>query len=89
MIGLYIRFTTAVLNLVNPYISTDKPPSGEVWRYIKSHVHPLKLVLLLSLCLTVLAASIEVWLISYAGTLIDTLATTSSEGLLEEHSFKL
>ena len=89
MIGLYIRFTTAVLNLVNPYISTDKPPSGEVWRYIKSHVHPLKLVLLLSLCLTVLAASIEVWLISYAGTLIDTLATTSSEGLLEEHGFKL
>ena len=38
---------------------------------------------------TVLAASIEVWLISYAGTLIDTLAVTPKDEILQEYGFEL
>jgi len=89
MTGLYHRFTTAVLHLAHPYSSTLKTPAGTVWPYIKSHLLPLRNVMLLSLCVTVLAASIEVWLISYAGTLIDTLAQTPRENILEVHGFKL
>jgi len=89
MNGLYIRFTTAVLHLVQPYSSTHTAPSANVWRYIKSHLPPIRRVMFLSLCVTVLAASIEVWLISYAGTLIDTLAITPPNELLKTHGIKL
>lgn len=89
MKGLYIRFTNAVLHLVQPYSSSNKPPSGKVFRYISSHITPIRWVLSISLCVTVLAASIEVWLISYAGTLIDTLATTNANELLQAHGFNL
>ena len=89
MKGLYIRFTTAVLHLVQPYSSTDKAPSGNAWRYISSHFPPIKIALFLSLCVTILAASIEVWLISYAGKLIDTLAATPPKELFQTHGSKL
>jgi len=89
MIGLYHRFTTSVLHLVQPYSSTNKSPAGTVWPYLKSHLLPLRNIMFLSLCVTVLAASIEVWLISYAGTLIDTLALTPRESILDEHGVEL
>ncbi len=89
MSALYQRFTNAVLELVEPYSSTDLPPSGKVWPYLKSHLKPIKTVLILSMIITVLAASIEVWLISYAGTLIDTLAVTPKQNILQEHGFEL
>jgi len=89
MLGLYDRFTTAVLQLVQPYSSTDKAPFSDAWRYLKSHLPPLRNVLILSLVVTVIAAGIEVWLISYAGTLIDTLAVTPREDIIQTHGFEL
>jgi len=86
---LYQRFTTRVLNLVQPYSSTNKAPSAKAWHYLKSHLPALKNVLIISLIVTVLAASIEVWLISYAGTLIDTLAVTQREDILRVHGLEL
>lgn len=89
MIGLYHRFTTAVLELVNPYSSSDLAPADKVWPYFKSHLRPMKIVLVLSVLVTVFAAAIEVWLISYAGTLIDTLTLTEHENILQAHGFQL
>ena len=89
MDGFYQRFTHAVLQLVDPYSSTDLPPSGKVWPYLKSHLKPIKTVLILSMIVTVLAASIEVWLISYAGTLIDTLAITPKDEILQKYGLEL
>lgn len=82
-------FTYAVLQLIDPYSSTDLPPSGKVWPYLKSHLKPIKTVLVLSMFVTVLASSIEVWLISYAGTLIDTLAVTPKDKILQQHGLEL
>jgi len=81
MLGLYDRFTTAVLQLVQPYSSTDKAPFSDAWRYLKSHLPPLRNVLILSLVVTVIA--------SYAGTLIDTLAVTPREDIIQTHGFEL
>ena len=89
MIALYQRFTTAVLELVQPYSSTDEAPFADVWRFLKSHLPPIKKALILSLVVTILAAAIEVWLISYAGTLIDTLAVTPRENIMQSHGFEL
>lgn len=89
MIKAYDYFTTAVLNLVQPYSSTDKAPADRVWPYLKSHLQPINKALVFSLCVTVVAASIEVWLISYAGKLIDTLAVTKGADILKMHGFEL
>lgn len=89
MIGLYHRFTMAALNLVQPYSLSQKAPSGNVWEYVKSHTQPIRLALILSLCVTVFAAGIEVWLISYAGTLIDNLAVTPPQEIFTTHGIEL
>lgn len=89
MKNFYARLTNTALNLVEPYTSASTPPSSKVWQYLKSHIPPLKVVLLLSLCFTVLTASIEVWLISYAGRLIDTLAATSPAEIWQQHGLEL
>lgn len=89
MNNLYSRFTNAALNLVEPYTSTSKPPSSQVLQYLKSHLEPLRLVLVLSVCLTVFSASIEVWLIGYAGRLIDTLAVIPPSEIWSKHGLEL
>lgn len=89
MTSLYQRFTTAALHLVKPYSSTDVPPSPQAFQYLRSHFEPLKVVLFLSVVFTLVAASIEVWMISFAGELIDTLTDTSRTELWKEHSAKL
>jgi len=89
MIGFYDRFTKGALGLVEPYSSTNTPPSSQVFSYLRSHVSPLRRVLILSVCITVFTASIEVWLISYAGQLIDTLAETSPNEIWQQHGLQL
>ena len=86
MYKLYDRLTRVALNLADPYVhGSGGTPAGRVWPYIKSHLRPLRLVLVLSVMVTVLAASIEVWLISYAGQLIDMLADTAPGEIWQQH----
>lgn len=69
-------------NLVDPYQPhfTTTPPSG-VWEYLRANLAPLKRVLIASAVFTIMAAVIEVWLIGYAGRLIDTLSEIPPEQL--------
>jgi len=89
MIAMYARCTQAALNLAQPYSSSSKPPSSAVWPYLLSHLYPLRWVMLLSLCLTVVIAVLEVWLISYTGKLIDILAVTSASEIWQIHGQQL
>lgn len=90
MFAIYDRLTRAALNLANPYVhGKGGPPENRVWPYLKSHLAPLRLVLLLSLAVTVLAASIEVWLISYAGRLIDMMSETPASEIWAQHGTSL
>ena len=90
MFKLYDWLTRRVLHLADPYVhGTGATPSSRVWPYIQSHLRPLRLVLVLSVLFTILAASIEVWLISYAGRLIDLLAGTAPADIWADHSVSL
>lgn len=73
MFWFYDRLTRIFLNATNPYTLSGSPPKSALWPYLKSHIAPLKWVLLASIFVTVLAASVEVWLIQYAGQLVDKL----------------
>ncbi|MBI4922203.1 MAG: ABC transporter ATP-binding protein [Devosia nanyangense] len=70
-----------------PYV--DGTPPDRVWPFLVQHLRPLRLVMAMSLVLTVIGAGIEVWLIGYAGTLVDTLAATSPARLWAKHGAEL
>lgn len=89
MRGLFRYFTSAALNLARPYAGEGPAPSAQVFRYLSAHVEPLKRVLGMSLIVTVCAAAIDVWLISYIGRLIDVLAASSVDTFWEVHSTSL
>ena len=90
MLKLYERVTRAALHLADPYVhGSREAPAGSVWPYLRSHLRPLRLVLVLSLIVTALTATIEVWLIGYAGRLIDMLAETAPAEIWAEHNASL
>jgi ATP-binding cassette, subfamily B, multidrug efflux pump len=86
----YDRITRAALNLANPYdLGTGVPPASRVWPYLRSHLYPLRWVLMLSVLVTVFSAVIEVWLIGYAGRLIDMLSDTAPAEIWQTHRASL
>ena len=90
MFAIYDRVTRFALNLADPYVhGAGGPPARRVWPYLKSHLRPLRRVLVLSVLVTVFTAAIEVWLISYAGQLIDMLAETPPPEIWSRHSLSL
>ncbi len=65
-------------NMVDPYEDypdTDTPPS-KLWPFLRMCLWPLRKVLLGATVLTLIVGLIEVWMIYYAGRLIDALAKT-------------
>ena len=64
--------------LADPFQSDgDAQPPANVWAYLVHNLKPFRWIIAVSLLFTVLNAGIEVWLIGYAGTLVDTLAASS------------
>lgn len=62
-------------NAADPFGSDDpSTPPQRVLPYLISEFRPLRFVIAASLLTTVVSACLEVWLIGYAGRLVDTLA---------------
>lgn len=89
MNALYDRVTKLFLHAADPYSLSGKPPEKEVWPYIKSHIIPMRKVIILSVLFTIFAASVEVWLIAFAGQIIDMLADHGTEGFWQAQGSKL
>jgi len=68
--------------LVDPFQSyiAATPPAG-VWRFLVTQLVPFRGVIAASLLLSVVGAGLEVWLIGYAGSLVDRLAATPRDSL--------
>ncbi len=76
--------------LVDPFQPDgNAQPAGNVWAYLKQNLKPFRWVIGVSLVFTMLNAGIEVWLIGYAGSLVDTLATSSPATLWAERGTEL
>ena len=60
-----------------------------VWAFLRHNLKPLRPVIALSLMLSVVGAGIEVWMIGYGGTLVDTLAVTAPADLWARHGAEL
>lgn len=77
-------------SLADPFQSYAEhtPPSG-VWAYIATQLAPFRKIIALSLALTLITVAIEIWLIGYAGRLVDALAATSPQQLWASHGTEL
>jgi ATP-binding cassette subfamily B multidrug efflux pump len=84
MAKVYERITRFFLNATDPYDLSETAPHSEVWPYLKSHFKPMRAVLIASVFVTVLAASVEVWLIQYAGKIIDKMVASSPSTFWED-----
>ncbi|MEO7222898.1 MAG: ABC transporter ATP-binding protein, partial [Devosia sp.] len=70
-----LRFFQKLVDPFQPDGNTQPPAT--VWAYLVHNLRPFRWVIAVSLLFTVFNAGIEVWLIGYSGTLVDTLAASS------------
>lgn len=83
---MFRRFET----LVDPFAPyAEETPSAGFWGFLRQHLRPLRHVMALSLLFSLIGAAIEVWLIGYAGRLIDTLSATAPDQLWVRHGGEL
>jgi ATP-binding cassette subfamily B multidrug efflux pump len=76
--------------LVDPFQSAPSAaPSARFAAFFTEHFRPFLPVMAASLAVTVLGAVLEVWLIFYSGSLIDTLAATPRGELWARHGLEL
>ena len=60
--------------LADPFQSDgNTQPPASVWAYLVHNLKPFRAIIAVSLLFTLFNAGIEVWLIGYAGTLVDRL----------------
>ncbi|WP_238006376.1 ABC transporter ATP-binding protein [Dactylosporangium sp. AC04546] len=77
-------------NPVDPFPSGhDRTPAADVRRFLLDELRPLRPVVAAAAATTLLCAAIEVWLIGYAGRLVDTLAAGSPATLWAAHGTEL
>jgi ATP-binding cassette, subfamily B, multidrug efflux pump len=73
-------------NAVDPFSGDDSStPPQRVLPYLIAEFRPLRFVIAISLLTTVVSACLEVWLIGYAGRLVDTLASADPARLWQTH----
>jgi ATP-binding cassette subfamily B multidrug efflux pump len=83
-------FFSFLEKLVDPFQPDGNvQPAQGVWPYLVQNLKPFRWVILASLLLTIVSSSIEVWLIGYTGTLVDTLATSSPAGFFAQRGLEL
>src|SRR3569833_2770910 len=76
--------------LADPFVTDDGDPlPTTAWAFLTTQFRSLRPILAASLVLTLLVASLEVWMIGYSGTLVDLLATSSPATLWSEHGTEL
>jgi ATP-binding cassette, subfamily B, multidrug efflux pump len=77
-------------SLVDPFRSRDHAdPPRTAWAFIFRELKPLRGVVAASFLLSVIGAGLEVWLIGYAGTLVDRLAAIPADALWARLGFEL
>ncbi|WP_278922220.1 ABC transporter ATP-binding protein [Pseudophaeobacter profundi] len=77
-------------NLVDPYCDyreTDQPPT-RLWPFLKAYTVPFRMVFILTACMSVVVAAIEVGLIYYMGRVVDLLSKTP-EQVWQQHGTEL
>jgi ATP-binding cassette subfamily B multidrug efflux pump len=75
---------------IDPFPAGNGPtPAAGVRRFLRQELRPLRAVVIASVATTILCAAIEVWLVGYAGRLVDMLAAAGPATLWARHRTEL
>ena len=78
-------------NLVDPYVTyadNDTPPR-RLWPFMREYCRPFTRVFTYAGLMSVVVATVEIWLIGYMGRLVDILSQTGPEELWATHGTEL
>ncbi len=78
-------------NLVDPYVAypeTEAPPD-RLWPFLKGYLWPMRKVMVWAALSILVVALVEVWLIWYAGRLVDALTDTPPGEVWARHGLEL
>ncbi|MEO1788493.1 MAG: ABC transporter ATP-binding protein [Pseudomonadota bacterium] len=78
-------------NLVDPYVpytENDRPPK-RLWPFMREYCRPFTRVFTYAGLMSVVVATVEIWLIAYMGRLVDILSRTGPAELWETHGTEL
>ncbi|MEO1454163.1 MAG: ABC transporter ATP-binding protein [Pseudomonadota bacterium] len=78
-------------NLVDPYVpytENDRPPT-RLWPFMREYCRPFTRVFTYAGLMSVVVATVEIWLIAYMGRLVDILSRTGPAELWETHGTEL
>jgi len=78
-------------NLVDPftdYPETDSPPAG-LFGFLWDYSQPFKRVFLYTALMSVVVATVEIWLIHYMGRLVDLLSGAEPAQMMSDHGLEL
>ncbi|MDP9794444.1 ATP-binding cassette subfamily B multidrug efflux pump [Catenuloplanes nepalensis] len=76
-------------NPTDPFPHDDRPLPRSARRFLIHELRPLRAVVIAAVTVTILCAALEVWLISYAGRLVDSLAAGSPDTFWAAHGAEL
>ncbi|NNF73146.1 MAG: ABC transporter ATP-binding protein [Rhodobacteraceae bacterium] len=78
-------------NLVDPYVEyeeNDKPPT-RLWPFMRDYSRPFTRVFVMAGLMSIVIATVEIWLIAYMGRIVDILGETGPADLWDVHGTEL
>lgn len=78
-------------NLVDPYVAyteTDRPPT-RLWPFLRDYSRPFTRVYALAAAMSVVVATVEIWLIAYMGRVVDLLTNAGPGEVWTQHGTEL
>lgn len=83
--SLFMRLS----RMVDPFaVGVTPQPAAYVWAFIFQNQKPFSRIIGISLLLTLFSALLEVWLIGYAGRMVDSLASTTPALVWQAHKIE-
>lgn len=78
-------------NLVDPYVAyteTDRPPT-RLWPFLRDYSRPFTRVYAMAAAMSVVVATVEIWLIAYMGRVVDLLTSAGPGEVWTQHGTEL
>jgi ATP-binding cassette, subfamily B, multidrug efflux pump len=82
------RFFESLVDPYVPYAENDSPPD-RLWPFLNAYLRPARRVMAFTVVSVLLVAVVEVWLIWYAGRLVDMLADVEVGSVWQVHGLEL
>ena len=83
-----LRFFESLVDPYAPYSETDTPPD-RLWPFLRDYLRPARPVMAWTVLSILAVAVVEIWLIWYAGRVVDVLGDTPAAEVWARHGLEL